>query len=69
MNTRDMADRLGVSQATVSRLRSGKRRPSLDMMYKIEDVMRWNVAMQAKCMRAGDFPREFAERMERLSGS
>lgn len=39
----DFADTLGVSQVTVTRYANGKRRPSLKMALKIEEVTKRKV--------------------------
>ena len=42
-----IANALGVSEATVSRLRSGDRNPSFAVMAKIADTFGWPIASQS----------------------
>lgn len=55
MNGREMARALGVSEATVSRLASGHRQPSLELMVKIREVLKWKLDPQADALRAGKY--------------
>lgn len=43
-----VADRLGLHFTMVSRLRSGARLPSVEMMVKIEEEFNWSIAHQVK---------------------
>jgi len=67
MNARELSRALDVSEATVSRLVHGERRPSLDLMLKIGDVLKWSVNSQADCLResAAAYGNELHKRMER----
>lgn len=47
MYARELAYYLGVSESTVSRLLSGDRKPSLDMIINIRRVLEWSVEDQA----------------------
>jgi transcriptional regulator with XRE-family HTH domain len=53
MNQTEMAERLDVSVSTVSRLVSGERRPSLDLMIKIRDELGWPLDNQADLLNVG----------------
>lgn len=64
MNVTRTADLLGVSAATVSRICSGDRRPSLDLMFVIEKEMRWPLTEQAEAIQAGTYADRFKDRME-----
>lgn len=66
MNQPELAERLDVSVATISRICSGERRPSLDLMYVIEERMDWPFADQANEIRCDAYPSEFKKRMEAL---
>jgi transcriptional regulator with XRE-family HTH domain len=55
MNARELARALKVSEATVSRLASGHRQPSLDLMVRIKDVLKWKLDPQADALRAGTY--------------
>lgn len=65
MNLTELAEALNVSLATVSRISSGDRRPSLDLMYVIEDVLVWPFEAQADEIRCGSYAQVFTEKMER----
>lgn len=58
-----MAQALGVSEATVSRLASGNREPSVALMVKIRQVTKWKVDAQADALQAGNFGQVFSEKM------
>jgi transcriptional regulator with XRE-family HTH domain len=55
VNQQQLADRLGVSQAMVSRLLSGDRRPSIALMNRIKDVLGWSLDAQAETMERGEY--------------
>lgn len=54
MNQAQLAEALNVTEATVSRLISGERRPSLDLTMRVNEVLRWSVNSQALWL--GDVP-------------
>lgn len=64
MSVTKTADLLEVSAATVSRICSGDRRPSLDLMFVIEAKMDWPLAEQAEAIQAGTYADKFKDRME-----
>jgi transcriptional regulator with XRE-family HTH domain len=59
-----MAYRLGVSVATISRLCSGERKPSMELMDRIEQVLDWPFAEQADEIRCDAYYNAFRRRME-----
>lgn len=63
MNGREMARVLQVSEATVSRLVSGDRQPSLELMVKIKSVLNWKLDPQAEALQSGKYGEVFAEKM------
>lgn len=65
MKASEAADLLGVSEATVSRICSGERRPSIDLMFKIRAVLVWSVEAQVDSVRVGTYAQEFRQKMER----
>ena len=71
MNQADMAKVLDVSEATVSRLCSGERRPSLDLMIKIRDELAWPLDNQADVLNVGGsfWSAKFKERVEQHGDS
>lgn len=70
MNTRTtnrtIADRLGLSVATVSRLRSGDRYPSFAVMERIASETGWSVARQSTARAAGKWYLGFEEACRKL---
>lgn len=66
MNQAEAADLLDVSVATVSRICSGERRPSLDLMYVIEERMNWPLQDQANEIRCDAYYSAFKKRMEAI---
>ncbi len=65
VNRTEMADALGCSVATVSRICSGDRAPSLALMIEIRRVLSWSVESQVDEMGCGNYPAIFEEKMER----
>jgi transcriptional regulator with XRE-family HTH domain len=64
MNGRQLADRLKVSQAHVSRLRSGERLPSMELMWSISDALGWPPGEQMEAVRAKQFHVQLNERLD-----
>lgn len=56
---RAVADKLGLSESGVSRLRSGDRLPSLALMQKIEAKYGWSVQGQSIARSHNDWRRSF----------
>ncbi|QCQ57473.1 helix-turn-helix DNA binding domain protein [Microbacterium phage Sucha] len=52
---RAVADKLGLSESGVSRLRSGDRLPSLALMQKIQDAYGWSVQGQSNARAHNDW--------------
>lgn len=63
---RTIADRLGLSVATVSRLRSGDRYPSFAVMERIASETGWSVARQSTARTAGKWYLGFEEACRKL---
>jgi transcriptional regulator with XRE-family HTH domain len=63
MNGREMAQALGVSEATVSRLASGNREPSVTLMVRVRRVLRWKVDAQADALQNGTYGQVFSDKM------
>lgn len=70
MNRTELAERLGVSTATVSRICSGERRPSLELMQTIVDVMGWSLHDQVDELASDGgtdaYSIEFTHKMESM---
>ena len=64
MNGRQLAEALQVSQAHVSRLRSGERLPSMSLMWGIESVLGWTTGDQMISIRAQTFHEELVKRLD-----
>lgn len=54
-----IADDLGVTHSAISRIRSGDRRPSLEVMLKIMDIYGWSLEVQALAWTMGQYSAEF----------
>ena len=69
MLARDLATSTDVSEATISRLLSGDRKPSLDLMLRIRDVTGWQLEDQADCLQIGLYPSRLKEKMEAVDAA
>lgn len=56
---RTVAERLNLSESGVSRLRSGRRHPSLTVMQAIERTYGWKVQEQSEALLRKDWHEEF----------
>ena len=66
MTGAEAAEVFGCSEATVSRLRSGDRQPSVRLMMEIRRVLSWSIDDQAAAIESGDFHTIFTGKMDRL---
>ena len=64
MNQPQAAEALGVSVATVSRLCSGDRKPSFELMCRIEDTFGWSVQDQANELRCDAYYDAFSKKVD-----
>lgn len=62
----EAANRLGCDMSTVSRLRSGDRSPSTDMVLVIQDKLGWEGQKQLDAIARGDYSERFAELLDSL---
>lgn len=71
MTGAELAELTGLSEATVSRLASGERKPSLETMAKVEGVLGWSVSRQTALYLEGAdaYANEFSERLGRRGSS
>lgn len=60
-----LAAALGVSLATISRLRSGDRRPSMALMSRIEKELGWSIETQARAWINGNWHLKFETRIRK----
>lgn len=60
----ELATRLGVAESTVSRLLSGERRPSLDMVLKIRATLLWGLEAQSAALQKGNYGTLLRVKME-----
>lgn len=68
MTGAEAAERLGVSESTISRIRSGERRPSLDLMIGIAALFSWSMDEQATAIVDEVYEAEFTKRMDTTGG-
>lgn len=62
-----VAEALGLSESGVSRLRSGDRLPSLEVMQKIETVYGWSVQGQSNARQAEDWTGAFVKVLDAVA--
>lgn len=55
VTNQQVATDLGITHSAVSRIRSGERRPSLDLLIRIADVFGWSVDDQAYSLSYGNY--------------
>lgn len=67
MQQSEVARRAGVAVATVSRLLSGDRQPSFDMMVRIEEAIGWPVEQQANARKFGNYGNKLDEAIRRAA--
>lgn len=65
MNGAELAEMTGLSEAMVSRLASGDRKPSFETMEKVRFALGWSIQRQTDEVRCGNYADEFKARMER----
>jgi transcriptional regulator with XRE-family HTH domain len=61
-----IAQELGVSLATVSRIRSADRNPTLDLMVKLDEVYGWPISKQAVLYKQGLWLEGFETRIQQM---
>lgn len=54
-----IANDLGVTHAAISRIRSGGRTPSLELMMRIERAIQWKLSYQAAAKEEGIYATKF----------
>lgn len=59
----NVAEKLGLTIATVSRIRSGDRLPSLGVMRQISNLYGWTIDQQLEARDLGDYAHEFNRRL------
>ena len=65
MNQPEAAEALGCSIATVSRICSGERSPSVELMKQIRRVFSWGLEAQINAQSRGTYAVEFVNKMDR----
>lgn len=66
LSNTELGGLLGISHASVSRIRSGHRNPSIAVMSKIATLTGWEVGNQIEARGTGTYPEEFEEAVSRL---
>ena len=59
---------LGISHSMVSRIRSGDRRPSLEVMYQMHAEWNWPLDVQAFSWSMGTYARDFEAELVKQYG-
>lgn len=62
VSNQELGEKIGLSHSSVSRLRSGERGTSLEVMLKIESLLAWELHDQIKCRDDGSY----SDKLERL---
>lgn len=65
VTNREVAELLGVTHSAISRIRSGDRMPSLDLMVEVSIKLNWAVEEQAYNRRLNTYRYEFEEVLAR----
>lgn len=60
-----LAARLDLTIASISRIRAGKRKPSLEVMSAVAKLFGWELHLQAEARTAGRYADEFNQRAEK----
>lgn len=60
-----IAERIGLTHSSVSRIRNGHRLPSVGVMSAIEKEVGWKVADQVKARQEGTYAEAFRTRVLR----
>lgn len=55
----EVAERIGLSHSSVSRIRSGDRLPSIDVMANIAESYGWDFTSQVHSRQAGTYADDF----------
>lgn len=55
LQSKEIAERLGIHPVTLSRLRGGSREPSRALMVKINEVMEWSLNTQMRAYADGTY--------------
>ena len=66
VNNQDVANRLGVSRAAVSRFRNGSRVPRPATRARIAELLDWPIGTQAELEAAGKWAEGFEQALCRL---
>lgn len=64
MKARKLSQLLGVSESTVSRLLSGDRGPSLQLMWRMESCIKWPIVKQSEALKVG--PVAYGQSLEKV---
>lgn len=54
-----VAQQLGLTHSMISRIRSGDRRPSIEVMGKIQERFHWSLNKQLEARREGNYAAQF----------
>lgn len=65
VTNREVAEVLGVTHSMISRIRSGDRSPSLDLMTRIAFEFKWPLEDQGNERRLGTYRHGFEEHLSR----
>lgn len=59
MTNTEIGKAIDLSDAMVSRIRAGKRLPSIETMIRVEAVYRWKLDRQCRAWKDGDYAEKF----------
>lgn len=63
LTNEELGELLGISHATVSRIKSGHRLPSLGVMDKIRELYGWSIDDQTDARNSNTYATEFNKRV------
>jgi len=69
VTNQQVAEDLGITHSMVSRIRSGERIPSLNIMLKMHEEWDWPLEEQALSRHLGKFAEEFESRLAKRYAS
>ncbi len=64
----ELADRLGLTHSGISRIRSGSRLPSIEVMDQLDKLYGWSVVKQIRARQTGTYAQELEAVLAETTG-